>query len=193
MVLTGAVYPKWGKSLNSTEQTLKGNSDKAFAAFTKRKDVATLFKQLGMAGSEKSRPERSKEEIERLDKAWWTLTPKVQAHMDKMSFASANILYVDRWNLMRAKRPFFSQASANASAESIEDDYDITTALMKHPYSITVINGDHDLVDFGNHRWEYLSSKLKNVSVITIKNAAHNMWVDQPENFRKILDLALSK
>ncbi len=193
MVLLGAVYPKAGEYLSPAEKDLQNASQKAFTDFRKRPQVVETFRKFGMSGSEKDRPERTKEEQENILKNWSKLTVKEQAQLDKISFAAANILYLKRWNLARFLGPFFNQSAGSAASKTVEKDYNFVPSLQKHPFPITVINGDHDLLDFGNKLWENASSELKNTEMVFVKNAAHSIWLDQPEFFRKSLDKGLAK
>jgi pimeloyl-ACP methyl ester carboxylesterase len=146
-----------------------------------------------MKGSEKDRSERTREELENISKNWSKLTVKEQAQLDKISFAAANLYYLDRWNFLRFLGPFYNQAAGSAASKTLEKDYNFVPALQKHPFPITVINGDHDLLDFGSKLWGNIASELKNVEIVVVKNAAHSTWIDQPQFFRRSLDKGLSK
>jgi len=193
MVLLGSAYPKAGEYLSPLEKDLQNASQKAFTDFRKRPQVVEAFGKFGMKGSEKDRSERTGEEQENITKNWSKLTVKEQAQLDKISFGAANLYYLDRWNFLRFLGPFYNQAAGSAASKTVEKDYNFVPVLQKHPFPITVINGDHDLLDFGNKLWGNISSELKNVEIIVVKNAAHSTWIDQPEFFRKSLDKGLSK
>ncbi len=193
VVLVGAVYPKAGESLSSVETELANAAQKAFADFRKRPAVVSEFEKFGMKGLEKDRPERTKEDLESISKNWSKLTVKEQARLDKISYAAVNFYHADRWNLARYVGPFFNHAAGNAAGKTLEKDYNFVPALQKHPFPITVINGDHDFLDIGSKLWTHVSAELKNSEFVFVKNAGHNIWIDQPEIFRKSLDKALSK
>jgi proline iminopeptidase len=193
IVMIGAVYPKAGENLSPAEKNLQSASQKAFADFRKRPAVVAEFEKFGMKGLEKDRPERTKEDLESIGENWSKLTVKQQAQLDKISFAAVNIYHVERWNQMKFVKPFFNDVSGNAAYKSLEKDYNFVPALQKHPFPITVINGDHDFLDVGGKLWQNLSSELKNAELIFVKNAGHNIWIDQPDIFREILGRALSK
>ncbi|HUF03861.1 MAG TPA: alpha/beta hydrolase [Aridibacter sp.] len=193
MVLVGSLYPRGGTKLKREESRLRDASYKAFADFMKREAVSEAFGELGMKGAEKPPSERTKEESEAMAKTWPTLSPKQKAHLDKISNAAANIYYVDRWRHMKAVKPFFNEAAGNAAFKTVEQNYDFVPGLRVHPFPITVINGDHEQLDFGNSLWRQVSPELPNVDIRVIEKAGHNIWIDQPAVFRENLRKALAK
>ncbi|NNE98114.1 MAG: alpha/beta hydrolase [Pyrinomonadaceae bacterium] len=191
VVLVGALYPRAGRFLNDTERELKSTSDKQFVEFTKRPEVAAEFEKLGMKGAEKPPAERSAEENKSMAAAWPKLTQKQKAHLDRISSAAPNIFYIERWPRMAATRPNFKQDAGSAAFKTLETDYDFVAELRTHSYPVTVIIGDHDLSDFGAHRWSWLNDELNLVRLNVIKRAGHNIWIDQPRSFRSVLSRVL--
>ena len=96
---------------------------------------------------------------------------------------------------MTANHRFWNEEAANAATKTSTKDNDFVSLLARHPYPVTVINGDHDLAEFGN--WYYSSKEFREsapkVGVIILKNAGHIMWIDDPRGFRKALKKGLSK
>jgi pimeloyl-ACP methyl ester carboxylesterase len=193
IVLIGAVYPKGGKYLDQKEKDLIDASNRAFSDFMARPQVVEVFRQFGMPESIARMSSKTKEEQEAIGNAFGRLSAKQQAQLDKVSFASANVYYIERWNQMKWVKPFFQEAAGSAAFRTMEQDFDFRSGLKNHRYPITVINGTHEQSDFGNHRWKHVLSELKNIEMIVIDKAGHNIWIDQPGRFRKALRQSMSR
>ena len=71
--------------------------------------------------------------------------------------------------------------------------YSNIESYRNHPYPISIIMGERDMIDPGGKKFEYWSSQLPNVSYTMINEAAHNPWIDNPEEFREAFNIAMKK
>lgn len=68
----------------------------------------------------------------------------------------------------------------------------MSNALVNSTISIYLINGEFDFVDPKGHVWKAIDEQLKHLRYTLIKDAGHNIWSDQPNEFSKILERILN-
>ncbi|RRJ92746.1 alpha/beta hydrolase [Paenimyroides tangerinum] len=110
---------------------------------------------------------------------------------NRMAFAMSNIYKIDRYQLMRGGFHYY-KADASVMVETVNWKYDYRKQLHDNTKT-TIIFGDYDFLDFNGTIHQELIKDFKNIHFKLIKSAGHNIWIDQPEVFRKELDLALKK
>jgi pimeloyl-ACP methyl ester carboxylesterase len=119
------------------------------------------------------------------------LTDKERTELWRIKFAVANIYNIDNWKLMKGGWAYYNQKTGSLMSQSFNFNYDYSLSLTKNKFSTTLIQGQYDFLDFNakNHK-----NAIGNLSIqlVTIPNAGHNIWVDQPEMFRNELIKALS-
>ncbi len=64
-------------------------------------------------------------------------------------------------------------------------------ALKSFKGPVRVIIGTHDYVDLGPTYWPKIVEILPNAQLLTIENAGHSIWMDEPEAFNEALRSAL--
>ncbi len=176
LVLLGPIPPKIpNDSADNLESYATKSGHAAEALVLQRSEVADEYRKYG---------------LERRN-----LSEKEESYRWRIKFASANIFHVDRWRQMRegGRGVFYSGKAAEATISSMPEHWDFTNALMAHPYPITVIVGDHDYADLNSGLNRRIMAALPNVEVLTIKDAGHCAWIDDPQLFRGFLDKALRK
>jgi proline-specific peptidase len=173
VVFVGAVPPKGGKYLDPSEVAIEKASKEAFLRFVERPEIKTEYKKEGI-----DQPNKSAKQL---------------THLFRISFAAGNIYNVERWRQMKGGKVFWSQEAARATSNTLAADYDFTQVLRQHPYPITVIAGDHDLADFGNGIWRKVSTELRNVELVIVSKAGHNVWIDELVAFQEALKKGLIK
>jgi pimeloyl-ACP methyl ester carboxylesterase len=115
------------------------------------------------------------------------LTAKEQTWAWRIRFASVNLYDVSKWRYFRGGKAFYDGSAGQAAARTLPSSWDFTSTLKEHPYSVTILHGDHDYLDMGA---EFLSSIFReddNVQLNIIEKAGHAAWVDQPEMYKKLL------
>jgi len=175
LVLVGALPAQSGSSLPASLQSAQKEANEAFRRFVERPEVKAAYKKAGYDEENKS--------------------AKVMMELWRISFSAGNLYDLKRSKEVTANHRFWNEEAANATVKTVPRDNDFVSLLARHPYPVTVINGDHDLAEFGN--WYYSSKEFRdaapNVEVVVLRNAGHIMWIDDPIGFRKALKKGLSK
>jgi proline iminopeptidase len=103
-----------------------------------------------------------------------------------------SLYHIERW---RAQEPVrVAVAAARATRASTNFEYDVGPLLAAHDRPVTVINGEYDYTvgPRGSPLWRQLASRsARNVDVVVIPNAGHNVWIDEPGAFATALRRAL--
>ncbi|WP_047419535.1 alpha/beta fold hydrolase [Cellulophaga sp. Hel_I_12] len=68
----------------------------------------------------------------------------------------------------------------------------MSEALTKSAIPIFLINGEYDFVDPYGNAWSPISEQVPFLDFMMIKNAGHNIWLDKPKEFKKILKKVLN-
>lgn len=110
---------------------------------------------------------------------------------NRMTFAASNIYKIDRYKLMRGGFHYYKE-DASVMSETVNWKYDYRKFLNDNAKT-TIIFGDHDFLDFNGEVHQELIKNYKNIKFRLIKSAGHNIWVDEPEIFRKELESALKR
>jgi len=170
LVLIGAILPK----SDSMETVFSKRQQEQVQYLAKRPEV----KELAIYKKYKELKGKFTSDRERSD-------------FNRMAFASSNIYRIDRYKLMRGGFHYYKE-DASVMVQTVNWNYDYRNYLNDNTKT-TVIFGDHDFLDFDGKIYQELIKNHKKIDFKLIKSAGHNIWVDQPELFRKTLDLALSK
>ncbi len=176
IVLVGATDPKNGNKNFYTPQELE--------LYAKLKDVVKQFNE---------RPEVLAE-IEKAGLNKPNLTAK-QKYQYILILQSAGTIYkINRWreNIFIATNLY----GAGGAREGMNFVYDWSKMLAGHPHAITVINGEYDYAigPKGSPVWKRLvTTEAKNVRLLVIDKASHNVWIDEPVIFRNALLDALTR
>ena len=136
----------------------------------------------------------SRKEIqeESLDRPADQLTQKEQSYKWQIGYAAHNIYHVERWREIKGGMAFFNEeVGAAVNEDAPEGGWNLMEELQKLDIPITVILGDHDLVDFGAKIWRDLIEDLPNGKLVVLEQAGHLPWIDQPDRFRSALQSAL--
>lgn len=87
----------------------------------------------------------------------------------------------------------FEALQQNVSGEEwAKRTSNMSEALTKSSIPIFVINGDHDFVDPSGHVWNVIDKQTTHLNYTKIKDAGHNIWLDKPKEFKKVLKRALN-
>lgn len=116
---------------------------------------------------------------------------KERSEFNRMTFAAANIYKIERYNLMRGGFHYY-KPEASVMTETIDWNYDYRKLLNENGKT-TIIFGEYDFLDFKGQVHQELIKNYKNIDFKLIDSAGHNIWIDQPEVFKEILDEALKK
>lgn len=125
---------------------------------------------------------------------WADLTDKEKSARNQISFASGNIVHMERWRRLKGGQVFHNGRVYQLLRDNSppEDWRGLFDAVKLHAKPLYLIMGDHDLVDFGLVSWPHLMETLPNSTLTVIDRAGHNAWIDQPVAVRAALAQALS-
>jgi pimeloyl-ACP methyl ester carboxylesterase len=166
MTLLGLVWPKL--DMTDEEIEISNNSDDAFSEFVQRKEIQDILKKEGFDTIQGS--------------------SKVESYKWQIKFASGSIYDISKWRNMKGGWAFFNQKASTAAGSTMPENYNWIQAYKENPQiQITVINGSHDLVDFGGALHKKWLDPLPNVSYHLVDKAGHNSWIDQPIKINELL------
>ncbi len=113
----------------------------------------------------------------------------------RIAFTAANAYHVERWRTMPGGMAFYNPEVASFVNENTGEPFlDVAyyyTTLREAEVPVRIIVGDHDFVDFGLVAWPTLVEDMPRVTIETLENAGHNLWLDRPDAFRDALLRAL--
>ena len=183
LVLAGALPAQSGSLLPASLQLARKDAHEAFNRFVDRAEVRAAYKTVGYEEETRSASDTENRSAKQMMELW------------RISYAAGKLYDLQHLKEVTANHRFWNEEVANATLKTSTKDNDFVSLMARHPYPITVINGDHDLAEFGN--WYYTSKEFReaapNVAVIILKNAGHILWIDDPSEFRKALKRGLSK
>ncbi|HVX47657.1 MAG TPA: alpha/beta hydrolase [Mycobacteriales bacterium] len=105
----------------------------------------------------------------------------------RIRFAAANCYHVERWREL----PADGVAGPPPRLTDAPENWDYLAALARRTAPVPVILGDHDTVDLTGNRWPEAARLARTVELHIISEAGHFSWIDQPAEFRRVLDRAL--
>jgi proline-specific peptidase len=111
---------------------------------------------------------------------------KLETQLWRVRFASVNLFHVERWRQMKGGQAFYNGTAGQAAAKTLPEKWNFADVLRKHEYPVTIIRGDHDFLDSGKYYSE-LAKAGKHLTDVVIKDAGHNIWVDEPKAFHEAL------
>ena len=103
--------------------------------------------------------------------------------------AGRKMFHIERWRQDWPGR--YNVEVAQATDDTLAP-YDFTEALVKHPFHITIVQGEYDYTDMGAHRAKTQFGSISGASVHVIPNAGHDVWIDEPAVFRAIVERAIA-
>lgn len=165
MVLLSLPYPK--SSYTPGEEEVKGQQNAAVKRFFEREAIQQMQEELGLAGG--------------------PLSPQQSTIRWRVSFAGANIYHIERWKQMRGGQAFYSQAAGSAAGRTFPESWNFLETYREVDTPIAVIAGSHDFVDFGGRLYPGWFEPLENVRYHLVDKAGHNVWIDAPEVFGRLL------
>jgi len=119
------------------------------------------------------------------------ISDKERTDFNRMAFAASNIYRIDRYKLMRGGFHYYKE-DASVMVETVNWKYDYRK-FLNDDAKTTIIFGAYDFLDFNGELHQALIKDYNKIDFELIDSAGHNIWIDQPELFRKVLDNALSR
>lgn len=120
----------------------------------------------------------------------------IQNTLEQKILYAANHTYLMR-DIEKTQNAFFNPDVFEALKQNTSNEEwakrtsHLSEALTKNSIPISVINGEHDYVDPSANVWPEIANQYKHINYIKIKDAGHNIWLDQPKTFKKALKRVL--
>lgn len=118
------------------------------------------------------------------------LTHKQLTEYWRVQFASVNIYNVKDYNLLKGGRGYY-KGQAGVMVETVDWNYDYRPSLSENGKT-TIIQGDHDFLDFNGEKYTEQLKDFPKIKLQIIKEAGHNVWLDNPALFKQMLIEALT-
>jgi len=171
LALLGAIPPH--TPTTGEDSALVSASQEAFTKFRQRPEIAAAKAKEGLPLT-------------------GDVSPKLATRRWRIDFTGANVFHVDRWKQMVGGQVFYNPRAGSAASRTMPKSYDFRPVLTGHRCKVAVILGDHDLVDMGAARHRRWIASAPSVTLVIIRDAGHNLWMDSPQEFTKALGRALS-
>ena len=134
-----------------------------------------------------------KREIALLESERDPIAARKATHLWRINFAAVNMVHVEHWRDMPGGKSFFNQAAASAITATMPQAWNFEPALLSGRYTVSLINGDHDYADYGEHYWRGVAARNPVIHLLVLHDAGHSAWLDDPNAFQKALRAALSR
>jgi proline iminopeptidase len=121
------------------------------------------------------------------------LSSREETSKFRISFAARFLYDIGKWRQIKGGGPFYNPQVDFLTSQTLPSDWDYPANFKKSKTPVTVILGDHDFLDMDASIIRKWTKDIPNVEVIVIEQAAHEIWVDQPQKFRSNFDHALRK
>lgn len=124
-----------------------------------------------------------------------TLTGVQATLLQKILYAANHTFLMT--DIEKIQNAFFNPGVFNALQQNVSSEEwskrtrNMSEALTKSSIPIFVMNGDHDFVDPSGHVWQAIAEQFKHIKYTKIKDAGHNIWLDKPKEFEKLLKKVL--
>ncbi|MFD2433001.1 alpha/beta fold hydrolase [Mesonia maritima] len=173
LVLAGAILPK---------------SDSIESVFSKRQKEQVNFMLNRKIVNQLSKPYKEKgidnlKSIEDLENS--TLTHKDLTEFWRLKFAAVNIYNLKKYSLVKGGKAYYNPKAA-VMTETLNWNYDYRP-ILNEKMKTTIINGAYDFLDFNSYITKRLLKNYPKIKLITLPEAGHNSWIDQPQLFKKSL------
>ena len=119
------------------------------------------------------------------------LTSKERTDRWRIQFASTNIYQMEHYAQLRGGWAYYKQ-DASVMLQTLRFPYDYRPGLQRNG-KVTLIQGDRDFLDFDAAKHKSLLKPYPLVQIVLIKNAGHNIWVDDAIAFKTELEKALRR
>jgi proline iminopeptidase len=113
-------------------------------------------------------------------------------YMQQFWSAVGSVSNYENWEKDNRGSTFlFNQHSGELASGQMPEFFDFTEALGRHPFAVTFIKGDGDYLSPAVVRASL--EGLKTVQFYLVENAGHNIWIEEPGEFRRVMLLAVQQ
>ncbi len=176
LVLVGATDPLNGKK--------EYYSDEELARYAKLPELVAQFSSRPAVQAEIRRA--------RLDRD--SLTAHQRFDLWRLRQSAGSLYRIERWR----DNPFIMirADAAQGARDSMNYVYNWGPLLAAHPHAVTVINGRYDYqvgVEASPVWRRVVAQDAPHVKLLVLDEASHNVWLDQPVEFRRAMRDALTR
>ena len=176
-VLVGAIFAK----AETSKSVFSERMGRQVAELQSRKEVQDLLRPYK---NNKYDELRSIDDIEKS-----RLTHKDLTVAWRIKYASINIFDIQKHDLVKGGRAFY-KGEASVMSDTVNWKYDYRTVLSDNGKT-TLIQGDHDFLDFYAEEHSKLLKDYPSIKIDLVRNAGHNIWIDRPSEFKRLLRAGL--
>lgn len=110
------------------------------------------------------------------------LSSKEETIKDRIGFASRMLYDVGKWQALNNGRALYKGNVYGLTEDTYpEAGWNFIAEIRKQAYPVSLIIGDHDFFDMGNHILRKWTTEVPRAKFTSINNAGHLPWIDQPE------------
>jgi proline iminopeptidase len=116
------------------------------------------------------------------------LTSLEETSKFRIQFAKRMLFDITKWPSLMGGRAIYKGNVFELTARTYpQTGWDYFREFKRQAYPVSIIVGDHDFLDFGNHLIKKWISEVPRIKLTIIENAGHLIWIDQPKGLRKEL------
>ncbi|MDT0608135.1 alpha/beta fold hydrolase [Croceitalea rosinachiae] len=121
------------------------------------------------------------------------LSSKEETIKNRINFANIMLYDIGKWNKLNNGKALYKDNVYGLTERTYpEKGWNFISEFKEQSYPISVIIGDHDRFDMGNHIFRKWTSEVPRAEFTSIKRAGHLLWIDQPKNLTKTLRQTLN-
>ncbi|TAI48386.1 alpha/beta fold hydrolase [Flagellimonas allohymeniacidonis] len=121
-----------------------------------------------------------------------SLSSKEKTIVNRIGFATRMLHDVGNWyKLNNGKALYKGNVYGLTENTYPENGWDFIEEFKNQSYPISIIIGDHDFLDMGNHITRKWSEEIPNAEFTSIEKAGHLPWIDKPHKLAVALRTSL--
>lgn len=120
------------------------------------------------------------------------LSSKEETIRNRINFGQRMLFDVGKWDKLNNGRALYKGHVYGLTERTYpENGWDFIATFKTQSYPVSVIAGDHDFLDMGNRITKKWISEVPRAEFISIKDAGHLPWIDQPRRLRDVIGKSL--
>ena len=159
-------------------------------------DDGDLIRQSGAASQEFMRRQAVVDELNKwsLQRETPPLSSLEKTARDRILYGSRFLFDIRKWQELKGGGVFYNPKISFLTNQTLPaEGWNYPETIKKARVSTTIIAGDHDFLDMGAKIVQKWVKGIPNIKFHLIKDAGHEIWIDQPTKFKQTFDQALRK
>ncbi|MEO0571251.1 MAG: alpha/beta hydrolase [Bacteroidota bacterium] len=170
LVLVSPAYLK--NPFPQQDTALLKASQKAFKKFSQRGDVEQELRKNDLI------------------KDVFSFSSKEETIKNRIDFATRMLHDVGKWHRLNNGKALYKGNVYGLTKDTYpKNGWNFIKEFKNKPYPVSIIMGDHDFLDMGNHINRKWAAEVPRANFASIEEAGHLPWIDQPDN----LSIAIRK